>query len=246
MTSVQFQVLAKYSACDVSDALLRLEVPGAGLLDGITPVSPDPFSLPEPYKPRTVAPASTVLFAPKASASFPNATADANTTPEIESNIPAGTPYADMVVQDTIVVIAQPDTTSCAVVGGINATRMKKLGTKGVVVSGRVRDLGVLRGLDTRGWHVWCRGNSTVGAGAETKAWAMDVPIEVGRNGVVVAPGDIILLDPAENGAVCIPKRLLGRVLELLPVLTSQDEKVMIEVRRGDTVEEAFQKHRIF
>jgi len=41
----------------------------------------------------------------------------------------------------SIIVIEQPDDQSCAVTGGIMATRMKVLGIKAAVVGGRVRDL---------------------------------------------------------------------------------------------------------
>ena len=57
-------------------------------------------------------------------------------------NIPAGTPYADLTTPDTVVVISQPRDQVCAVLGGIMAARMAKLGAKGIVVDGRVRDMG--------------------------------------------------------------------------------------------------------
>lgn len=48
----------------------------------------------------------------------------------------------------SIVVLEQPDHQSCAVTGGIMATRMKVLGIKAAVVGGRVRDLRELQGLE--------------------------------------------------------------------------------------------------
>jgi len=61
------------------------------------------------------------------------------------------------------------------------AARMKKLGAKAVLVDGRVRDLETVGNL---GIPVWSKGTSIVGAGAQTKAWAVDVPIEVGASRV--------------------------------------------------------------
>jgi len=95
-------------------------------------------------QPRVIAPASTVLFVPK------------NATPRdieefqslAESNIPADAHYVDLTKPDTIVIMSQPKSQSCAVLGGIMALRMKTLGAQGVVVSGRVRDLTELRLLD--------------------------------------------------------------------------------------------------
>lgn len=50
-----------------------------------------------------------------------------------------------MTEEGTVVVIEQPPSQICAAIGGIMAARMKLLGVKGVVVSGRVRDLAELR-----------------------------------------------------------------------------------------------------
>jgi regulator of RNase E activity RraA len=59
-------------------------------------------------------------------------------------NIPAGVSYADMTRSGTIVLISQPRGQRCAVVGGIMAARMGKMGARGVLVDGRVRDLDAL------------------------------------------------------------------------------------------------------
>jgi regulator of RNase E activity RraA len=52
------------------------------------------------------------------------------------------------------------------------------------------------------------------------------------------------MIDPAERGAVCIPRKLVDRVLEMLPKLVAADERVMKEVEQGMTVQEAFKLHR--
>jgi hypothetical protein len=52
------------------------------------------------------------------------------------------------------------------------------------------------------------------------------------------------MMDSAERGAVCIPRNLLDRVLEMVPKLVAADEKVVEEVEAGSTVAEAFKKHR--
>lgn len=63
------------------------------------------------------------------------------------------------------------------------AARMAKLGAKAVVVDGRVRDVGE---MEKRGIPIWSRGVSTVGAGAQTKAWAVNVDVQIGET--VVEP----------------------------------------------------------
>lgn len=79
--------------------------------------------------------------------------------------------------------MSQPREQQCAILGGIMASRMKKLGVKGIVVGGRVRDLGELK---ARHVPIWASGTSTVGAGSESRVWAIDVPVRV--QGVLVYP----------------------------------------------------------
>lgn len=133
-----------------------------------------------------VATASTVHFAPKSTGSFPKPIGD---QPELKepadknaSKIAPGTPYADLVNPETIVVLSQPEEQACAVVGGINGVRMEQLGAKGILVSGRVRDLETLKGLKI---PVWSKGTSSVGAGGQTKAYAVGYPVEIGDVTVV-------------------------------------------------------------
>jgi regulator of RNase E activity RraA len=132
-TPSQIQQLQEYTACDISDALLKLKVPNCGFLPDLnvySPASPPPGSKP------TIAPASTVLFAPR------NST-DLSGYPE--SNIPAGQHWVDLTESGSVVVISQPKGQICAVLGGIMALRMKVVGARGVIAHGRVRDLEELR-----------------------------------------------------------------------------------------------------
>lgn len=66
--------------------------------------------------------------------------------------------------------------------------RMEQLGAKGVLVSGRVRDLDTLKGLKI---PVWSKGTSSVGAGAQTKAYAVGYPITIGDVTVISVSGAI-------------------------------------------------------
>lgn len=121
------ETLYKYTACDISDALLKLKVPGAGFLSDLIPITSSGKSL--------AAPASTVLFIPK--------TEDGSAYPQ--GNIPAGAHWVDLAPPHTIVVESQPEGQKNAVLGGIMAARMKVLKVQGVVVHGRVRDIEELK-----------------------------------------------------------------------------------------------------
>lgn len=186
---------------------------------------------------KMLAPASTFLMVPKATKSFPTIVQSSEVYPA--SNLSDSKPYADYTEQGTIVVISQPAGQSCAVVGGIMAARMKYLGAQGVVVDGRVRDLVALKATQL---PIWSKGTSIIGAGAETKFHASNVPIKIGET--TVAAGDIVMIDPAENGVVVVPLEKVEELLELLPKLVGADEKVIADVEQGVSVEEAFKRHR--
>lgn len=133
------QKLSTYSACDISDALLKLKVPGAGSI-------PDciPYSIPgrddhagTADGPVQIAPAETVLFIPKND--------DVSGYPP--SNIPKGSHWVDLSVTQpgSFVILSQPEGQKNAVLGGIMALRMQQLHASGVVVHGRVRDIDELK-----------------------------------------------------------------------------------------------------
>ena len=123
--------LSKYTACDISDALLKLQSPGAGFLANLKPYT---LNLRHPVK-ITIAPVSTVLFAPKGVDLL-----------EPANNIPEGKHWADLTKPGTIVVMKQPEGQSNAIFGGIMALRMTACEAHGIIVAGRVRDLAELRG----------------------------------------------------------------------------------------------------
>jgi regulator of RNase E activity RraA len=174
---------------------------------------------------------------PKATKSFPSPTTPAPDL--VESNLTDSRPYADLTEKDTIVVISQPAGQSCAVTGGIMAARVKNMGAKGLVVDGRVRDIVALNDIQL---PIWSKGTSIIGAGAETKFHARNVPVKIGET--VVEADDIIMIDPFENGVVAVPQSKVEELLELLPRLVGADEKVIEAVEAGMSVQEAFKKYR--
>ncbi|GAB0137095.1 menaquinone methyltransferase [Epichloe bromicola] len=253
-TMAKFQ---QYTACDISDALLKLKVPGAGYLADLVPYSSKPSSSsddatsPTP----TIAPVSTILFAAKGE------------TPAAPApNMPKDTHWADVSEPGTFVVMKQAPGQTNAICGGIMALRMKMRRVEGIIVAGRVRDVQELRStklpvgespppplppfllllffffpqLNQNG-QILALGQSTVGSGGGSIPWALQVPLDI--NGVNVSPGDIAFQDPA-NGVVVIPRDKVDQVLEMLPRLTSADDKVKEDVLKGMSVHDAFQLHR--
>jgi regulator of RNase E activity RraA len=87
-----------------------------------------------------------VLFLARSTPSFPSSGSHNPLTllneaiSQVPPNIDTGTPYSDLVEPETVAVLSQPQGQTCAVVGGIMAIRMAKVGVKAVLVDGRVRD----------------------------------------------------------------------------------------------------------
>ncbi|KAJ5101672.1 hypothetical protein NUU61_003894 [Penicillium alfredii] len=244
--ATQLATLENYSACDVSDALIKLQkIPAgdtarAGHLADLVPFSPTTGR--NETTPNIAAPATTFQFIPKDTHPPAIATDNPDTYgfPPGKHWVDYAGDYAaaDPSKAGSIVVIEQPEAQHCAVTGGIMATRMKVLGIKAAVVGGRVRDLRELRATRL---PIWARATSTVGTNAEAKPGARNVPINVG--GVTVSPGDIVFCDPLE-GVVVIPRDLLGAVLDNLPKLTGMDDKAKEAVAMGMPVMDAFKKFR--
>lgn len=147
----------------VSDALLKLEKPKPGqaaraghladigrallahsesscrLTVPLVPFAPaSPFASNAERQPKVIAKASTLKLVNKSDTIEPLSSSDPHA-------IPKHSHWADETEEDTILVIEQPSTQTCAAVGGIMAARMKVRGLHGCVVGGRVRDLAELR-----------------------------------------------------------------------------------------------------
>lgn len=148
--------LEQYSACDVSDVLLKLGVPGAGFLPDLVLLSASSSARNQQQQQQhhhtrpTVAAASTVLFVPKHPVEEERQEQPKEQYPP--GNIANDMHWADLTVPGTIVVIKQPEGQKNAVCGGIMALRLAMLGAKGIVVLGRARDVAELRdtGLPVR------------------------------------------------------------------------------------------------
>jgi len=119
------------------------------------------------------------------------------------------------------------------------AARAKYMGAQGLVVDGRVRDVVALNETQL---PIWSKGTSIIGAGAETKFHARNVAVKIGET--TVEAGDIIMIDPFENGVVAVPQGKVDELLAILPKLVEADEKVIKDVEAGFSVQEAFKKHR--
>ncbi|MCJ1476586.1 hypothetical protein MMC13_005252 [Lambiella insularis] len=237
MSEQQLDRLQQYSACDISDALLKLEKVKdggrvcAGFLADIVPRAGWIISRSHAQtSTKVIAPAFTVQFQPKSPCNGGDVLPKAST-----SNIEPGTQWSDLIPSGTVAVVQQPEGQRCAVLGGIHALNIDRRGAKGVIVLGRIRDLQELQQLTC---PIWSLATSTVGASAESKAYATQVPLEqVG--GVTIKPGDIMFCDTAE-GVVVIPLDLLDDVLNFLPGHVKAEEGIKYAVKNATVGRDTF------
>ncbi|KAE8451519.1 hypothetical protein EG329_003592 [Mollisiaceae sp. DMI_Dod_QoI] len=172
LSQEQLQVLEKYTACDIADALLKLKVPNAGFLPDLKLVAPPSTSIKNDV---IIAPASTVVMASKTGG---------DTTALPKANIPAGKHWVDLTEPNTIVVITQPEGQKCAVLGGIMALRMKVLNAQGVIIWAKATSI-VGAGAESKPHSIQVPLNingTVINPG--------DVVFSDAMNGVVVIPQD--------------------------------------------------------
>jgi regulator of RNase E activity RraA len=224
------RIAQSYSPCDVSDALLKLQVPCAGFLRDISPIPPLHGSAN-----RLVAPISTVLFVDNAHT--PGSQYEGLIVPP-ESNHPVDKHFSDVAPAGSVVLMQQPAHHIAALLGDIVATRYKVRGIKGCFVDGRARDIVGCGELCKDGsFQCWTKALTSPGTSLQGKPWAVDVPIKIGN--VVVKPGDVMVADEAEMVCCVIPREKLREVLGLLPVHKEADDGLLEDVRGGMGFKEA-------
>jgi regulator of RNase E activity RraA len=234
VASMCAEIAASYSPCDVSDALLKLQVLYAGYLRDITPLPTRHGSTA-----RLVAPISTVLFVDRDHNSL---TQYEGMIVPTESNIAAGKHFADVAPAGSVVIMQQPSHQIAALMGDIVATRFKVRGIKGCFIDGRARDMtGCAKVCEDGKFQCWSsRKPSSVGTSLEAKPWAVDVPLQVG--GVIVHPGDILVADEAEMVCCVIPRDKLKEVVELLPGHKEADNGILKDVEGGMEFKESIKR----
>jgi len=230
-----------FSTCEISDALVKLGIPHGGYMTGIELISPNlreddkdaPFSL--------CGPAYTVRIVDATKADAPSKLAGH---------------YVDGIEAGSVVIIETPHHLTNAVWGGLMTAGAQTRGARGVVISGRCRDLAEHRAAN---FPVFARGHSTLGSGPFARVTNVQVPIEIYPPGLVgevsgtrggsdefpavtVRPGDWIVADI--DGVVCVPRELVDRTRELAAECRAIDARCLEDIRLGKGVEASFKKWR--
>ncbi|KAG2214286.1 RraA-like protein [Mucor mucedo] len=210
--------LKKYSTCEIADALLKLgQGPWAGYIPDIELWSPKYCE----GDTRIVGPAFTVKMVEKSDTCAP--------TPSEH--------FVDAAHEGSIIVISAPSDVKNAVWGGLMSAGAQSRGVQGVIIDGRVRDLGEQRDMQ---FPVFARSHSILPQNAFVRPSEIQVPITLGPTSVL--PGDIMVADL--DGVICIPKKLVGDVICNCEKYVAIDDQCMKALKEGHGVRETFKKYR--
>lgn len=245
-----------FSTCEISDALLKLGIPHGGHIPDIEMVSP---SLHRVWKELE----GVEQGEPEQTAESFKLCGPAFTVRIVDARLPNEPPnekmeghFVDQIEEGSVVVVEAPPYLKNAVWGGLMTAGAQSHGARGVVISGRCRDLVEHQ---TARFPVFARGHSTLGSNPFTRATNVQIPIIIRPidlsgslsfmdsttellEGVTVRPGDWIVADI--DGVVCVPQELVGRVKELAGAGRTVDAHCLEDIRAGKGVEASFKTWR--
>jgi regulator of RNase E activity RraA len=122
--------------------------------------------------------------------------------------------------------------------GELMSTRARRLGARGAVVNGYVRDTRAILNLN---FPTFSFGSYGQDAGPRYKVYDFRIPIEIG--GVRVNPGDILFGDI--DGVVVVPADVETEVFTKALEKARGEKVVKSELEAGSSAVAAFQKHGI-
>ncbi|ROT42201.1 RraA-like protein [Sodiomyces alkalinus F11] len=218
MASSVTKRLARFTSCDIADALVELQYPYGGFLDGIRMWSPTFCAGPR----KMVGPAVTVKMVAASDTSAPK---------------PARH-FADYNEVGKVMYVQQPKALYSACWGGLMSTRAAFLGAQGVVVDGRVRDLKEHREKDI---PVFARDTSILGSNTFSRASEINVPLQF-KGDLWIHPADYLVGDV--DGVAVVPRSLIERVITMCEERAEVDHKVFKGLHEGMTMEEAVARFR--
>ncbi|TDZ10336.1 4-hydroxy-4-methyl-2-oxoglutarate aldolase [Colletotrichum sidae] len=204
MSARALEALRKFTSCDIGDALVKLKHPYGGFLDGIRMFSPGAGT-------RIFGPAVTVQMVEVSDTS----------APKLDRH------FVDHNEDGGVMYIQQPRGLPSACWGGLMSTRAKYLGARGVVIDGRMRDVGEHNEM---GFPVFAQGTSVLGSNSFTRASRVNVPLQF-KGDLWINPGDILIGDA--DGVVVTPPSLVERVVVLCQERAEADDKMFAELRKG-------------
>lgn len=124
-----------------------------------------------------------------------------------------------------VLLLRMPRPEPIALLGELLATQAKVQGAIGVLVDAAVRDVTQIKSL---GLPVWARYIRVIGANKNIRG-EIDVPVTVG--GILVSPGDFLVLD--DDGAVVVPKGKVSKTIEASGKRVGKEGDLLAKYREG-------------
>jgi 4-hydroxy-4-methyl-2-oxoglutarate aldolase len=125
-----------------------------------------------------------------------------------------------------ILVLTSSEPAPVALVGDLLATQAAARGVAAILVDGAVRDFEELTAL---GLPIWTRFVRAQGA-TKGEVGQLDVTVVIG--GTAIHPGDLVVLD--RDGAVIVPSRRAGEVLQLALEREQREDEMRERYRAGE------------
>lgn len=125
-----------------------------------------------------------------------------------------------------IVVLAQPESQASALIGDMLVTQMEAAGAAGVLLNGAVRDF---EELVEMGMPIWAQFVRVRGA-TKTEVGRLNVPVAMG--GVIIYPGDIVVMDT--DGAITVRPSRLDEILENAEARAAKEARMRERYRNGE------------
>ena len=133
------------------------------------------------------------------------------------------------------VVVCQPNTSACALMGELSAETLKHRGVRGYVVDGAARDVEFLLALR---FPVYCRFATPVDIVGKWTPDAFEAPVTIGA--VTIADGDYILAD--RDGIVRIRQEIAGEVVRRAEEVVGTENLLRKAILNGMDPQQAYLK----
>lgn len=137
--------------------------------------------------------------------------------------------------RDDVLIAAAGGSMRSGIWGELLTTAVRNGGCVGAIVDGAVRDVTKIRQL---GFPVLARGTSPYDSKNRQRVIDRDVPVEI--DGVVFAPGDLVVAD--EDGIVVVPQPVEGEVLTLAWAKVHDENEVRAAIEGGMKAVDAFER----
>jgi regulator of RNase E activity RraA len=139
---------------------------------------------------------------------------------------------------DDVLIAAAGGSMRSGVWGELLSTAAARAGCVGAIVDGAVRDLRQTRAM---GFPVFARGTCIYDSKDRQRVIDLDVPVEI--DGVVFAPGDLIVAD--EDGIVVVPQYVEDAVVRRAWDKVHAENEVRDAIRGGMKAADAFAKYGV-